>query len=76
MDSGSIYPLLKHNYPNYLVVKKDLYNVVYLFHLKNNLGDSDVLKMLQTLLNLKETDLRWLVKPHLEPLSRKLNRLL
>ena len=39
MDSGSIYPLLKHNYPNHTIFKKDLYNAVYQFQCKNNPGN-------------------------------------
>ncbi|CAB4440960.1 unnamed protein product [Rhizophagus irregularis] len=37
MDSGSIYPLLIHDYPGYTIFKKDLYNAVYQFRLQNNL---------------------------------------
>ena len=76
MDSGSIYPLLMHDYPNHTIFKKDLYNAVYQFRLQNNPGDSDASLMLQMLLEKKDSDPLWIVKPHLEPLSRKLNRLL
>jgi len=34
MDSGSIYPLLKHNYPEHPLYKRDLYNAVYKFQQK------------------------------------------
>ncbi|PKY59273.1 hypothetical protein RhiirA4_430291 [Rhizophagus irregularis] len=76
MDSGSIYPLLMHVYPNHIIFKKDLYNAVYQFWLQNNLGDSDASLMLQMLLEKKDSDPLWIIKPHLEPLSRKLNHLL
>ncbi|CAB4418150.1 unnamed protein product [Rhizophagus irregularis] len=56
MDSGSIYPILKYNYPNQIIVKKDLYNAIYQFCLENNPGDSDVSQMLQMLLNWKDSD--------------------
>ncbi|PKK64937.1 hypothetical protein RhiirC2_786828 [Rhizophagus irregularis] len=39
-------------------------------------GDSDASQMLQTLLNWKDLDLLWTVKPHLELSTRKLNHLL
>ncbi|PKY58326.1 hypothetical protein RhiirA4_480149 [Rhizophagus irregularis] len=58
------------------IKKYDLYNAVYQFWLNNNLGDSDASQMLQMLLNQKESDLLWIVKPRLEPSSRKLNYLL
>ncbi|PKY58627.1 hypothetical protein RhiirA4_480707 [Rhizophagus irregularis] len=76
MDSGSIYPLLIHDYPGYTIFKKDLYNAVYQFRLQNNLGDSDASQMLQMLLEKKYSDPLWIVKPRLEPSSRKLNHLL
>ena len=76
MDSGSIYPLLKHDYPNHTIFKKDLYNAIYQFRLKNNPSDSDASQILQMLLNWKESDPLWIVKPRLEPSSRKLNHLL
>jgi len=41
MDFGSIYPLLMHDYPDNTIFKKDLYNAVYQFRLKNNPGGSD-----------------------------------
>src|SRR5688572_18733109 len=41
MDSGSIYPLLRHDYPDQPIHKKDLYNAVYQFHQKNNPGATD-----------------------------------
>ncbi|CAG8800466.1 23203_t:CDS:2, partial [Cetraspora pellucida] len=46
------------------------------FRLTNNPGDFDASQMLQTLLNFKESDPLWVVKPYLEPLSRRLSRLL
>ncbi|CAB4415786.1 unnamed protein product [Rhizophagus irregularis] len=66
-------PLLKHNRT---IFKKDLYNAVYQFRLKNNPGDSDASQMLQMLLNWKDLDLLWIVKPRLELSTRKLNHLL
>ena len=51
MDFASIYPLLRHDYPNHNIFKKDLYNAIYQFWLKNNLGDTDASQMLQMLLN-------------------------
>ncbi|CAG8691018.1 4450_t:CDS:2 [Cetraspora pellucida] len=56
MDSGSIYFLLKHNYPNNPIFKKDLYNAVYQFQATNNSDDSDAFQMLQMLLSWKEFD--------------------
>ncbi|CAG8727705.1 22116_t:CDS:2, partial [Cetraspora pellucida] len=41
-------------------------------NLTNNPGDLDTSQMLQTLLNFKESDPLWVVKLHLEPLSRRL----
>ncbi|CAB4441081.1 unnamed protein product [Rhizophagus irregularis] len=61
MDSGSIYPLLIHDYPGYTIFKKDLYNAVYQFRLQNNLGDSDASQMLQMLLEKKYSDPLWIV---------------
>ena len=75
MDSGSIYPLLKHDYPDQPIHKKDLYNAVYQFRQKNNPGDADASQMLQQLLKWKDSDPLWIVKPQLEPVSRKLNSL-
>lgn len=72
MDSGSIYPLLKHDYPEHPLYKCDLYNAVYAFRQQNNPGDSDASLMLQTLLKWKEEDPLWIVKPRLEPISRRL----
>ena len=43
MNLASIYSLLKHDYPNQPICKKDLYNIVYQFWQKNNLRDDDVL---------------------------------
>uniref|UniRef100_U9UEG1 Uncharacterized protein n=1 Tax=Rhizophagus irregularis (strain DAOM 181602 / DAOM 197198 / MUCL 43194) TaxID=747089 RepID=U9UEG1_RHIID len=61
-------PLLKHSHT---IFKKDLYNAVYQFRLKNSPGDSDASQMLQTLLNWKDLDLLWTVKPRLELSTRK-----
>lgn len=36
MDSASIYPLLRHDYPSQPIYKRDLYNAVYKFHKENN----------------------------------------
>ena len=63
MDSGSIYPLLKHDYPDQPIYKKDLYNAVYQFRQKNNPGDADASQMLQKLLEWKDSDPLWVVKP-------------
>src|SRR5207245_9299726 len=76
MDSGSIFPLLKHDYPNQPIHKKDLYNTVYQFRQKNNPGDADASQMLQQLLEWKDSDPLWVVKPRLDSISRKLNSLL
>ncbi len=51
IDSRSIYPLLKHDYPNHTIFKKDLYNAIYQFQFKNNPSDSDASQMLQILLD-------------------------
>ncbi|RHZ49584.1 hypothetical protein Glove_519g63 [Diversispora epigaea] len=53
MDSGSIYPLLRHDYP----------------------GNTDASQMLQQLLEWKDLESLWIVKPRLEPVSRKLKSL-
>jgi len=74
MDSGSIYPLLKHDYPDQPIHKKDLYNVVYQFRQKN-IPDADASQMLQQLLEWKDSEPLWIVKPRLEPVSRKLTSL-
>ena len=50
MDSSSIYSLLKHDYPDQLIYKKNLYNVIYQFHQKNNLGDMDTTQILKLLM--------------------------
>ena len=76
MDSGSIYPLLKHDYPNHNIYKKDLYNAVYQFRLENSPGDTDASQMLQMLLNWKDSEPLWIVKPRLNPSSKKLSHLL
>ncbi|GET65380.1 protein FAR1-RELATED SEQUENCE 5-like [Rhizophagus irregularis DAOM 181602=DAOM 197198] len=76
MDSGSIYLLLIHDYPNYIIFKKNLYNAVYQFQLKNNPGGSNASQVLQILLNQKDLDPLWIVNPRLEPSSKKLNHLL
>ncbi|CAG8778112.1 18887_t:CDS:2, partial [Racocetra persica] len=50
LDSASIYPLIKHNYPIHPLQKQDLYNTVYTIWKNNNPGDIDVFLMFQTLL--------------------------
>ncbi|PKK61643.1 hypothetical protein RhiirC2_791506 [Rhizophagus irregularis] len=50
MDSASIYPLLKHDYSDQPIYKKDLYNTVYQFRQKNNPGDTDAFQMLELLM--------------------------
>ncbi|CAG8750046.1 22637_t:CDS:1, partial [Cetraspora pellucida] len=54
MDSGSIYSLLRYDYPNHPLNKHDLYNAVYNFRQQHNPGDSNASLMLQTLLKWKE----------------------
>src|SRR2546421_1782063 len=71
MDSGSIYPLLKYDYPNQSIYKKDLYNAVYQFRQQNNPGDGDASGMLQQLLEWKDLDPLWIVKPRLDSVSQK-----
>ena len=46
IDSRFIYLLLKYNYLNHTIFKKDLYNAVYQFQLKNNSDDSDASQIL------------------------------
>ncbi|CAB5366394.1 unnamed protein product [Rhizophagus irregularis] len=76
MDSASIYPLLKHDYPDQPIYKKDLYNVVYQFRQKNNPGDTDASQMLELLMQWKDSNPLWIVKLRLDPVSRKLKSLL
>lgn len=76
MDSASIYPLLKHDYPNQPIYKKDLYNAVYQFRQKNNPGDTDASQMLEQLMQWKDSNPLWIVKLRLDPVSRKLKSLL
>lgn len=76
MDSGSIYPLLRHDYPDQPINKKDLYNAVYKFRQKNNPGNTDASQMLHQLLEWKDLDPLWIVKPQLKPMSRRLISLL
>ncbi|CAB4483511.1 unnamed protein product [Rhizophagus irregularis] len=76
MDSSSIYPLLKHDYPDQPIYKKDLYNVVYQFRQKNNPGDMDASQMLELLMKWKDAEPLWIVKLWLDSVSRKLNSLL
>ncbi|GBB86756.1 hypothetical protein RclHR1_13170002 [Rhizophagus clarus] len=76
MDSASIYPLLKHDYPDQPIYKKDLYNAVYQFRQKNNPGDTDASQMLELLMKWKDSDPLWIVKLWLDPISRKLKSLL
>ena len=76
MDSGSIFPLLRHDYPNQPIHKRDLYNVISRFRQKNSLGDADASKAIQLLLEWKDLEPLWIVKLQLEPVSRKLVSLL
>ncbi|CAB4485613.1 unnamed protein product [Rhizophagus irregularis] len=76
MDSASIYPLLKHDYPDQPIYKKDLYNAVYQFRKKNNPGDTDASQMLELLMQWKDSNPLWIVKLRLDPVSRKLKSLL
>ena len=46
MDSESIYPLLKHDYPDQPIHKRDLYNAVYQFRQKNDPEDTNASQML------------------------------
>ena len=62
MDSGSIYPLLRHDYPDHPIYKKDLYNAIYKLREKNNPGKTDASEMLQQLLEWKDLDPLWIVK--------------
>ncbi len=62
MDSMSIYPLLKHDYPNQHIHKKDLYNVVYQFRQKHNPGDGDASHMFQMLMDWKDSEPLWIIK--------------
>ncbi|CAB4409131.1 unnamed protein product [Rhizophagus irregularis] len=56
MDSSSIYPLLKHDYPDQFIYKKDLYNAVYQFRQKNNPGNRDASQMLELLMKWKDAE--------------------
>ena len=47
--------------------------MVYNFRRENNPGETDASQMLQTLLEWKDFDPRWIVKPRLESISRRLN---
>jgi hypothetical protein len=76
MDSASIYPLLRSDYPDQPIYKKDLYNAVYQFRQKNNPGDTDASQMLELLMKWKDSDPLWIVKLRLDPVSRKLKSLL
>ncbi|PKC54855.1 hypothetical protein RhiirA1_542736 [Rhizophagus irregularis] len=76
MDSMSIYPLLKHDYPNQPIYMKDLYNAVYQFRKKNNPGDGDASQMLQLLMDWKDSEPLWIIKTRLDPISRRLVSLL
>ncbi|CAB4382978.1 unnamed protein product [Rhizophagus irregularis] len=62
MDSMSIYPLLKHDYPNQPIYMKDLYNAICQFCKKNNLGDGDASQMLQLLMDWKDSKPLWIIK--------------
>jgi len=50
MDSGSIFPLLRHDYPDQPICKRNLYNMICQFWQKNNLRDVNTFKMIQQLL--------------------------
>ena len=63
IDSGSIYLLLRHDYPDHPIYKKDLYNTIYQFRQKNNSGNADAFKMLWLLLEWKDLESLWIVKP-------------
>ena len=76
MDSVSIYPLLKHDYPDQPIHKKDLYNAVYQFRQKHNPGDGDASQMLQLLMDWKDLEPLWVVKTQLDSISRRLISLL
>ena len=76
MDSGSIYPILEHDYPDHPIYRKDLYNAVCQIRRKNNPGEGDASKMLQLLLEWKDLDPLWIIKPCLDPVSRRLTSLL
>ena len=76
MDSMSIYPILKHDYPNQPIYKRDLYNAVYQFRQKHNSGDGDASQMLQLLMDWKDLEPLWIIKTRLDPLSRRLISLL
>jgi hypothetical protein len=76
MDSMSIYPLLKHDYPNQHIHKRDLYNAVYQFRQKHNPGDGDASHMLQMLMDWKDSEPLWIIKTRLDPISRRLVSLL
>ncbi|RIB18498.1 hypothetical protein C2G38_2184483 [Gigaspora rosea] len=69
MDSKSIFLLLKHDYQDQPIYKRDLYNAVYWFCQKNNSGDTDASAMIQQLLEWKDLEPLWIVKLQLEPVS-------
>ncbi|CAB5293636.1 unnamed protein product [Rhizophagus irregularis] len=60
--SSSIYPLLKHNYSDQPIYKKDLYNAVYQFCQKNNPGDMDASQLFELLMKWKDAEPLWIVK--------------
>ena len=76
MDSAAIYPLLVNDYPQHTINERDLYDMVYNFQRQNNPGETDASQMLQTLSAWKDSDPRWIVKPRLDSVSRRLNSLL
>ena len=76
MDSVSIYSLLKHDYLDQPIHKKDLYNAVYQFRQKHNPGDGDASQMLQLLMDWKDLEPLWVVKTRLDSISRRLISLL
>ena len=76
MDSMSIYLLLKYDYPDQPIYKRDLYNVVYQFWQKHNLRDGDASQMLQLLMDKKNSDPLWIMKTRLDLVLQKLISLL
>ena len=71
-----IYPLLRHDYPNQPIYKRDLYNAVYQFRQKHNPGEGDASQMLQLLMDWKDLEPLWIIKTRLDPVSRRLTSLL
>ncbi len=76
MNSAFIYPLFKYDYLNHNIFKKDLYNTIYQFQLKNNSDNTNAFQIFQILLNQKDLESLYIIKSYLDPLSKKLNHLL